>query len=220
MRRHQGFTLIEIAIVLVIVGLLLGGVIKGQEFLNQAKTRAVAKDLDSLGAAVIAYQDRYKALPGDDKPGSRWSGSVGEGNRDGQWAGEFNSKTDSDETRLVWRHLRLAGFLNGDGSSHEQALHGAGGILGLQLNAGTVSVAGVSSSEQSGPVACASNLNGKTAAALDGQLDDGLVNKGSLRGYLQAGNVSADGGSNPTKQASATAYAENDGSLYTVCRSL
>lgn len=69
MRHHQrGFTLIEIAIVLVIIGLLLGGVLKGQELINQAKIKNVANDLNGVSVAVYAYQDRYKRLPGETIP--------------------------------------------------------------------------------------------------------------------------------------------------------
>ena len=78
MRQKQlGFTLVEIAIVLVIIGLLLGGVLKGQELINQAKIKNVINDINGVTAAVQAYQDRYRALPGDD-PGAagRWTATV------------------------------------------------------------------------------------------------------------------------------------------------
>jgi prepilin-type N-terminal cleavage/methylation domain-containing protein len=55
MRRSQsGFTLIEIAIVLVIIGLLLGGVLKGQELINQAKIKNLANDINGVTVAMIA----------------------------------------------------------------------------------------------------------------------------------------------------------------------
>lgn len=63
-RRQSGFTLIEIAIVLVIIGLLLGGILKGQELITQARIRNVANDFQSMTAAINLYQDRYRALPG------------------------------------------------------------------------------------------------------------------------------------------------------------
>src|SRR5664279_144684 len=67
MRRQQsGFTLVEIAIVLVIIGLLLGGVLKGQELINSAKVKNFANDFRNIPLFIYAYQDKYKALPGDD----------------------------------------------------------------------------------------------------------------------------------------------------------
>ena len=66
MRKQQGFTLVEIAIVLVIIGLLLGGILKGQELITQGRIRNVGNDFQSVTAAINLYQDRYRALPGDD----------------------------------------------------------------------------------------------------------------------------------------------------------
>ncbi|MBE0493720.1 MAG: prepilin-type N-terminal cleavage/methylation domain-containing protein [Thiomicrospira sp.] len=60
--KQKGFTLIEIAIVLVIIGLLLGGVLKGQELIKSAKVKAAAGDVNAYGVALIGYQDRYGDL--------------------------------------------------------------------------------------------------------------------------------------------------------------
>ena len=64
-RTQQGFTLLEIAILIVIVGLILAGVIKGQEMITSAKVKRVAGQIDEIRAAYFGFQDRYKALPGD-----------------------------------------------------------------------------------------------------------------------------------------------------------
>ncbi|HEB81223.1 MAG TPA: prepilin-type N-terminal cleavage/methylation domain-containing protein, partial [Gammaproteobacteria bacterium] len=64
-KRQKGFTLIEIAIVLVIIGLLLGGVLKGQELINTARVRALNNSVDGVTAAWFSFQDRYRAFPGD-----------------------------------------------------------------------------------------------------------------------------------------------------------
>jgi prepilin-type N-terminal cleavage/methylation domain-containing protein len=63
--RQAGFTLVEIAIVLVIIGLLLGGVLKGQELINSAKVKNFATDFRNVPLFIYGYQDKYKALPGD-----------------------------------------------------------------------------------------------------------------------------------------------------------
>ncbi|MEO6023238.1 MAG: prepilin-type N-terminal cleavage/methylation domain-containing protein, partial [Burkholderiales bacterium] len=65
--KHQqaGFTLVEIAIVLVIIGLLLGGILKGQELVQNARVRNLADQQNAVAAAYYAFQDRYRALPGD-----------------------------------------------------------------------------------------------------------------------------------------------------------
>src|ERR1700716_2320879 len=89
-----GFTLVEIAIVLVIIGLLLGGILKGQEMITQAKIKNVSADFSGISAAYYGYQDRYRALPGDDpNAASRWTTAPvafsGDGN--GVVAGTYNN---------------------------------------------------------------------------------------------------------------------------------
>lgn len=62
--QQSGFTLVEIAIVLVIIGLLLGGILKGQELINSAKVKAMVNDMKLVATQVYGYQDRFKAMPG------------------------------------------------------------------------------------------------------------------------------------------------------------
>ena len=69
MRKQSGFTLIEIAIVLVIIGLLLGGVLKGQELITSARVRNLISQQDGIKAAYFGFLDRFRALPGDYTPG-------------------------------------------------------------------------------------------------------------------------------------------------------
>src|SRR6202162_5353761 len=64
-KLSKGFTLIEIAIVLVIIGLLLGGVLKGQELITGARVRNLISQQDGIKAAFFGFQDRFRALPGD-----------------------------------------------------------------------------------------------------------------------------------------------------------
>ena len=66
LKKQTGFTLVEIAIVLVIVGLLIGGVLKGQEMITNAKLKRIESDNAGIAAAMFSYQDRYLQLPGDD----------------------------------------------------------------------------------------------------------------------------------------------------------
>ncbi len=63
--NQQGFTLVEIAIVLVIIGLLLGAVFKGQELIGQAKVKNATKQLDEVRAAYYTHIDKKNTVPGD-----------------------------------------------------------------------------------------------------------------------------------------------------------
>src|SRR4030095_7033874 len=115
MRKQQsGFTLVEIAIVLVIIGLLLGGILKGQELINSAKVKNLANDFRVVPTYIYAYQDKYKALPGDDNradtnvsgatKATTPAGTQGNGVINGNW----NSSTATDESFLFWQHVRLS----------------------------------------------------------------------------------------------------------------
>jgi prepilin-type N-terminal cleavage/methylation domain-containing protein len=108
MKTHQsGFTLIEIAIVLVIIGLLLGGVLKGQELITSARVRNLIAQQDGIKAAYFGFLDRYRALPGDyAAASSNIKGVATNGDGDGQ------IETGS-ESVLAWDHLSKAGFING-----------------------------------------------------------------------------------------------------------
>jgi len=114
LRGENGFTLIEIAIVLVIIGLLLGGVLKGQELITSARVRNLIAQEDGVKAAFFGFQDRYRALPGD-YPGALASANIPNvaatlgGNGDGQ----ILNTAGANEQTIAWVHLSHAGFLTG-----------------------------------------------------------------------------------------------------------
>jgi len=109
-RRQSGFTLIEIAIVLVIIGLLLGGVLKGQELITTARVHALNNSADGITAAWFSFQDRYRAFPGDYLNAQSTVNLPG-----GPGGGDGNGQVDTpDEVGFVWIHLVAAGYLTGD----------------------------------------------------------------------------------------------------------
>src|SRR4051812_35011884 len=109
--RQSGFTLIEIAIVLVIIGLLLGGVLKGQELITGARVRNIVQQQDGLKAAYFGFLDRYRALPGDYKAATaNISGATTDGNADGQ-VSDGTGTGAVMESILVWEHLSKSGFM-------------------------------------------------------------------------------------------------------------
>src|SRR5690348_15053367 len=209
--KAQGFTLVEIAIVLVIIGLLLGGILKGQEMITQAKIKNSVADFSGISAAYYGYQDRYRAIPGDDPGATRWTGATA-GNGNGVVAGKYNSSTATDESRLWWDDLRRAGFVSGSGA--EQPFNAFTGMIGVQTGdaAGSTALGGFS-----GLIVCSANIPDKVAIALDTQVDDGLIDKGTLRGQKQ---TSPNPDIVATVPAGDIPYAETGTNTYTLCRAL
>lgn len=222
--KQTGFTLVEIAIVLVIVGLLLGGILKGQEMIIQAKVKNSITDFSGVSAAYFGYQDRYRAIPGDDLGATRWTGTF-PGNGDRTLAGSYiaadvltaDLAATTPEPILWWDHLRRSGFVTGANGGIKPS-NAFNGILGVQQGDGGTTAAGVTTI---GPILpatagvgftnvllCSTNLPDKVAIALDVQMDDGVATTGAVRGV-------------PNSTALTTtmaAYAENGTNVYTLCR--
>jgi len=200
--RQKGFTLIEIAIVLVIIGLLLGGVLKGQELINTARVRALNNSVDGITAAWFSFQDRYRAFPGDyataqsqvNLPGVPGAGV-------GPAGGDANGRVDTTaEAGRIWVHLEAAGYITGgyiddtvvialdeyNGNVAESPDNGFGSGMVLSLgreinNGGNV------------PVAAHELITGRgipveVLAELDRKVDDGSA----VTGAMQLGNGSAN----------------------------
>src|ERR1044072_5088352 len=137
-KTHKGFTLVDISNVLVIIGLLLGGILKGQEMITQAKIKNVIADITGVSAAMYGYQDRYRALPGDDANATRWTsgGGAAKGNGNGVIEGAYNSTAGTPPESLnFWDHLRRAGFVGGAGSANP--FNAVSGKMGVQTGDGT-----------------------------------------------------------------------------------
>jgi prepilin-type N-terminal cleavage/methylation domain-containing protein len=223
MKRNQsGFTLIEIAIVLVIIGLLIGGVLKGQELINSAKVKNLATDFKNIPVFIYGYQDKFKALPGDDAGVvahvagtlATTGATPGNGVIDGNW----NSTTATHETYLFWQHVRLAGLAPGStttGAADYLPTNASGGTIGIQ--SGTSTPASSPLNGSAGPtnpirgsyVICSTGILGKFVKQLDTTMDDGNTATGSMMAAL---------GSSYDIGAVAKANADIDDALtYTVC---
>lgn len=128
----DGFTLVELAIVITIIGLLIGGVLKGQEMINNARVTATIAQVDSYRAAVHTFRDRFDNWPGDFPsartrlPNCTDTTSCYNGNGNNRigtgpnppTAGWYNSggaatAVITDETTQFWKHLALADLISG-----------------------------------------------------------------------------------------------------------
>ncbi len=217
--KSNGFTLIEIAIVLVVIGLLLGGVLKGQELIGNTKVKAYAADFRNIPVALYGYQDRLKALPGDDpNVVSHLAGatkaqmpvsSQGNGVIDGPW-----DTTDStNESCLFWQHVRLAGLAPGpttvdctSANSTYVPRNTNGGRIGIQSNKGLVTITGQIPGTY---VVCSNNIPGEFVSRLDALLDDGDPQTGAVRAILQSAA--------PGPPSSSTVVSDNPANVFTVC---
>ena len=139
--RQTGFTLVEIAIVLVIIGLLLGGILKGQEMIVQAKVKNSITDFSGVSAAYYGYQDRYRATR-DDPGAGRWTTPTAATRRRRQSHSRWRSiRTRHRESALWWDHLRRSGFVTG-GAGVPNPNNSFNGILGVQQGDGAATPAG------------------------------------------------------------------------------
>ena len=193
-RRQSGFTLIEIAIVLVIIGLLLGGILKGQELINSARVKNLASDFRNIPVFIYGYQDKFKALPGDDKNAAAHVGTAtftpGAGDGNGLIGGNWNDpKTaTTSESVLFWQHVRAAGLAPGPTdltAGDFEPNNALGGRIGIQsakpfttMNSGTYFI-------------CSEGISGKFAKQLDSQLDDGAPDTGAMQGGATANGTAA-----------------------------
>jgi prepilin-type N-terminal cleavage/methylation domain-containing protein len=191
--KQSGFTLVEIAIVLVIIGLLLGGVLKGQEMITSSKGKALDNDKSGMQAAFTSYTDRYKAMAGDDPTatarftaeqcgGAACVSGTGDGLLSGN-AATFSTAaapTNAAENLLAWQHLRAANFLKtGELASWSTPRHVSGGRIGVQ--AAQIYVG--QNAEATGQIYISLDaVPTNVAQSMDSTVDDGFVNRGVYRG--------------------------------------
>jgi len=232
MKNQSGFTLIEIAIVLVIIGLLLGGVLKGQELINSAKVKNLATDFRNIPVFIYGYQDKYRALPGDQTQASldaqfppANTGTVCTPAADdlcrtanGVIEGKWNATDIKSESYLFWQHVRLAGLAPGPTNTADanyQPTNASGGIIGIQSGTSDVAktpikdLAGTPAAIRGTYIICSTGILGKFVKQLDLTMDDNNTATGSMMATPTTGYVTG---------ASAKANADiDDAATYNVC---
>ncbi len=135
---NKGFTLVELAIVMTIIGLLIGGILKGQEMIENARSTSLIAQVNSYIASTAAFRDKYGGTAGDmvnaqqRLPNCNATIFCLNGDGDSQIGILRGSGTDhlSDqsgdtvptvETTMYWKHLLLAGFVSGTNPSSNPA---------------------------------------------------------------------------------------------------
>lgn len=211
-KTQTGFTLIELAIVLVIIGLLLGGVLKGQELINSAKVKNMARDFQNIQVYIYGYQDRFKVLPGDDHHADTHVGGANATNaahtQNGVIQGVWNTTANADESCVIWEHIRRANLAPGStavscvANNTYQPRNADGGLIGVQsVSTGIAELTGLTGAY----VVCSDAILGRYASQLDTTLDDGVGNTGIVR-VATAGAAASTGVAAPV-----------EGDTYMVC---
>ena len=208
-RKDAGFTLVELAIVMIIIGLLIGGILKGQELINNARIAATVADVKGVSTAMNTFRDQYNGIPGDivnatvrlpdcTADCTDATGAEAGNNRIGP-AGAAQvglNPGNADERMLFWIHLNRADLLASVDGTNDIAFgagspaadigggHGVGsfqgGTLGLHQNARGGNYLTITGGPNQLPSAAASGvLSASQAARFDRKLDDGSPITGS-----------------------------------------
>jgi prepilin-type N-terminal cleavage/methylation domain-containing protein len=142
----RGFTLIELSIVLVIIGLVLGGILVGRDMINSAEVRATIGQIEKYNSAVNTFRSKYNGLPGDLTPDKAAAfgfttrvGTTGRGDGDGfigTQSGDYQNY--GSESAMFWNDLSFATLIDGNFTTSWNTDAGNAVQLGATLTATTI----------------------------------------------------------------------------------
>lgn len=200
--KTRGFTLIEISIVLIIIGLVVAGILVGRDLIKDAENKRVIRSLESFRTAFYAFRTKYNALPGDMRsPSIFWANITTEGNGNGLinvWP---------TEASLAWQELLEAGLVNVSVTAPDQ--HYAYGVTpssngvaywynkDLHIPSHISRYGNTISLTTAGSVGtdAGSIMSSEDAYLIDSKMDDGMPESGRLYGMgdITGGLIALDG---------------------------
>ncbi|VFM96821.1 MAG: prepilin-type N-terminal cleavage/methylation domain-containing protein [Candidatus Kentron sp. G] len=195
--KQSGFTLVEIAIVLVIIGLLLGGILKGQELINSARVRSLADKAIGAQAAYYGFLDRYRAVPGDmtaDAATNAIGVTVSSG---GDANGQLDNPVSAEwtEPNALWEQLSKAGFITGNYTGGDAMPNSDNNVAPLNpfnqpiVVGNTADYMGESTTSVRLNIVLGRSMPVDVAREVDVKMDDGQPLTGSMRVAIDDGAV-------------------------------
>lgn len=161
---RNAFSLVELSIVLVILGLLTGGILAGQNLIRAAEIRSITNQFQSIQSAHYTFRDKYFALAGDFKDATKfWGLTAGtaapldatcfntpstdattcNGDGDGQiGAGGGAYVTEDNEIYRYWQHLANAGLIEGSYTGRSTSGSNTSSVPGTNVPRGKISGSG------------------------------------------------------------------------------
>lgn len=193
--KNKGFTLAELSIVILIIGLLLGGVALGNSLIDSAKVKSSIVDLGTYRGAVRSFFDKYNGLPGDFLVATTFWSTATNGNGDMTITGA--------ETLQAWNHLFNAGFVT---KNYTAGITSVPVIATIQQDP---AISAVDANCNSAYFTClvfitqtastnyaipnfvsllANSMQAKFAYIIDTQIDDGIPNGGNVLVFDKTGS--------------------------------
>lgn len=217
-KKEAGFTLVELAVVMIIIGLLIGGVLKGQELIANAQISSTVAQIKGVDAATSTFSDTYAAMPGDMLTATGANGRLpncaapncNNGDGDGSLENVPNNAAQAGEELGFWQHLNAADLVSGVKNSaivaFGEALPSApigggmvvgftpigavGGLTGANGRGGHYVVVRQAAAAAAGPASAV--MSPSQAARIDRKMDDGSPNAGTVLAIGSTGGAAAN----------------------------